>query len=233
MKMEVYHVTSSIFIKSIKEQGLIGVDIRKKLPNLSVAMTEIIKYLELNYSNYGYDWGEPICFHDNCKRMADINYKNRSNMDYEYGSAYVTPCKRRIKIYYSCEFGSELITYFYKLYKCLFIKFNDEYKSDFDNKYPELVNIINIKEKKNLILKATVDTSDMLTDAGSEIDEKEIDLIKTLEKTEDGVQRSYRLKRALKPNEIKVFSMDGEEWIFESLLSEYEIPSEWDQVNLF
>lgn len=232
MNMVVYHVTSSIFLNSIKEHGLISIDIRKKLPNLSLAMSEIINYLELNYSNYGYDWGEPICFHDNCKRMANTGFRNRSKMDYEYGNAYVTPCRRRIQIYNTYEFGSELLTYFYRLYRCLFLKFNDKFKNDFDQKYPELVRIIEITNKKNYILKADVDTSDLLTDIGNEIDEKEIEFIKMFENTNDGIPHSYRLKRTLHPEEIQLMFLDNKKWVSESFLSEYNISEKLIQVKI-
>ena len=115
----------------------------------------------------------------------------------------------------------------------MFLKFKDKYKNQFDAKYPELVRIIEITNKKNLILKSEVDTSDLLTDIGNEIDGKEIEFIKFFEKTGDEIQHSYRLKRPLRPDEIQVISLDGEEWMNESLLSEYNTPDKWDQVNLF
>ncbi len=45
MRLTIYHTTSSIFLRSIKEHGLVGVDIRQQLPNLSMAMKEMIDRL--------------------------------------------------------------------------------------------------------------------------------------------------------------------------------------------
>ena len=132
-------------LKSIKEHGLSAIDIRKALPDLSVAMNEIIDTVDRKYSELGIDWGENAGFPGNCKRMANREYKNQSGMDYEYGSVYVTLSQSRILIYYSYEFGSELITYFYRLYRCLFVKLKDNSRDAFDAKYRKLVDVINIE----------------------------------------------------------------------------------------
>ncbi len=233
MRITVYHLTSSIFITSIKERGLISTDIRQKLPQLCYAMNDIIKVLEQKHRDFGYDWGEPAGFHDNCQRMADRDYKNCSGMDFEYGNVYVTPSKTRISIYNNYEFGSELITYFYRLYRCLFWKFNDKSKEDFDAKYPELVSIIRIKDKKNLILMSQVDTEDLLTDTGNQLDEGEMDLIQFMVEKYDGdVQRSYRMKRTLYPGELEVMTIENKNFLAFGKLSEYIIPDNWNQVVL-
>ncbi len=233
MELVVYHVTSSIFIKSIKDNGLIGVDLRRKLPTLSVAMSEIINILDCKYSDSKYDWGESSGFRDNCKRMADTEYKNGSGQDYEYGNAYVTSSVSRLAIYNSYEFGSELLTYFYRLYRCLYQKYCDESKIIFDAKYPELVRIISVEYKRNLILKAEVDTSDLMHDTGGHLNEKDIDYIQLMKKECNGdVQRSYRMARTLNPNEIEIMTMDGKMLNSLGKLLEYVIPDKWPQVQI-
>lgn len=233
MKIIVYHVTSSIFISSIKEHGLSAIDIRKALPDLSVAMNEIIDTLDRKYSELGIDWGENAGFSGNCKRMANREYKNQSGMDYEYGSVYVTPSQSRILIYYSYEFGSELITYFYRLYRCLFVKLKDNSRDAFEAKYRKLADVINIENKVNLILKAEVDTDDMLSDVGKPLDKNDIEYIEFMrEMCKGDIQRSYRMTRTLKPDEMEVLIL--EENKFKSLgnLSELEIPEEWVQIEI-
>lgn len=233
MKLIVYHVTSTIFINSIKEHGLIGIDIRHKLPKLSEAMSEIIDTLDRNYADLGCDWGEAIGFRANCQRMADSKYKNQSGMDYEYGSVYVTSSKSRISIYNSYEFGSELITYFFKLYQCLYQKHRDKSKAEFDSKYPELIKIISIENKGNLVLKAEVDTSDLMTDTGKILNEEDIKSIQFMQKACNGdVQRSYRMSRTLRPDEIEIMTLDEETFKSVGKLSEYKIPSTWTQVEI-
>lgn len=233
MKLTVYHTTSSIFLRSIKEHGLMGVDIRQKLPNLSIAMKEMIDRLDHYYSSYGTDWGENPGFRGNCQRMANTEYKNQSGMDYEYGNAYVTPSRIRIAIYNSYEFGSELLTYFFRLYRCLYQKHEDKTKAEFDAKYPELIKIIGIKNKKNLILKAEVDTSDLLNDStGKRLGEDEIELIQLMQKVCNGdVQLSYRIARTLNPDEIEVLTLDRERITSFGLLSDFEIPDIWEQLG--
>lgn len=240
MKITIYHVTSSLFLKSIKDNGLKAVDLRKQVPNLSVAMNEIMSILDQKHSDLGRDWGEPACFHDNCIKMANIDYKNPANMDFEYGSIYVTAGKVKAAQYNHHEFGSELITYFYKLYKCLFIKFGDEYKSAFDTKYRELVNIISMN-KRNIILKAEIDVSDLLLDTGNELQKKDIEFIKDMQRLDHGdVNKSYRLKRTLLSDEIDlytldemdIFKCDDSKFVFLGKLSDYDIPDIWPQVNL-
>lgn len=234
MKLTVYHATSSIFLDSIKKHGLISVDIRRELTNLSIAMKEIIERLDRSYSSSGTDWGEPIGFRGNCQRMADTGYTNKSGMDYEYGSIYVTPSMIRISSYNTYEFGSELLTYFFRLYRCLYQKYGDESKAEFDSKYPDLIKIISIKNKKNLILKAEVDTSDLLNDStGKSLDEKEIEFIRYMQRICNGeVQRSYRMARVIKPEEIEVLTLNGEDFSTMGRLSDFEIPIDWDQIRV-
>lgn len=124
MRLTIYHTTSSIFLRSIKEHGMMGVDLRQLLQNLSMATKEMID--RLDYSNYGTDLGENAGFRGNFQRMANTEYKNQSVMDYEYGSAYVTSSRIRIAIYNSYEFGSDLLTYFFRLYCCLYQKHEDK-----------------------------------------------------------------------------------------------------------
>lgn len=233
MRLTVYHATSSIFLRFIKEHGLMGIDIRQQFPNLSMAMKEMIDRLDRCYSSYGTDWGENAGFRGSCQRMANTEYKNQSGMDYEYGNAYVTPSRSRIAIYNGNEFGSELLTYFFQLYRCLYQKYEDKEKAKFDAKYPELVKIIGIKNKKNLILKVEADTSDLLNDStGKRIGEDEIELIQLMQKACNGdVQRSYRMARTLNPDEIEVLTLDGESFTSFGLLSDFEIPDIWEQVG--
>lgn len=100
MKLNVYHITSSIFIKSIKENGLMGIDLRRKLPELCPAMNEMIETLDAKYSDHGYNWGEADDFRKNCRRMADLSFENSSWMDFEYGNLYATTAFDRIEIGY-------------------------------------------------------------------------------------------------------------------------------------
>jgi hypothetical protein len=72
MKLTVYHATSSIFLRSIKERGLISIDIRRRFPDLSTAMKKMINRLDCSYSNSGTDWGEHIGFRGNCQRIGDV-----------------------------------------------------------------------------------------------------------------------------------------------------------------
>ena len=99
-----------------------------------------------------------------------------------------------------------LLISFFPLYRCLYQKHEDKAKAEFDAKHPELVKIIGIKNKKNLILKAEADTSDLLNDSiVKRLGEDEIELIKLMQKACNGdVQRSYRMARTLNPDEIEV-----------------------------
>ena len=234
MRLTVYHATSSIFMRSIKGRGLVGIDIRKKLPSLSNAMNEMIGRLDQGYSCAGTDWGEPIGIRGNCQRMANTEYKNRSGMDYEYGSVYVTPSMTRIAIYNNNEFGSELLTYFYRLYRCLYQKHEDKAKTEFDAKYPELINVISIENRKNLIFKSDVDTSDLLNDStGAALEEAEVEYIQFMQKAgNDDVQRSYRMAKVLNPDEIEVLTLEKDNFASFGMLSDFEIPDTWEQIRI-
>ena len=234
MKLTVYHVTSTIFLSSIRNNGLINIDLRRVFPEFCKAMTEMISLLDCKYGASEIAWGEPIGFRGNCQRMANINYKNQSKMDYEYGSVYVTSSKTKLAIYNTYEFGSELLTYFFRLYRCLYQKHKDETKNQFDSMYPELVNIININNKKNLVLKVEVDTSDLLSDTGSQLKEEDIEFIQFMQKECDGdVQRSFRMARVLRPDEIEILTLDNNVFTSYGKLSEYKIPVDWQQINVF
>ena len=54
--------------------------------------------------------------------------------------------------------------------------------------------IISVTEKENLVLKAGVDTSDILTDVGMKLIKKNW-IISA--KTDEGIQKSFRLKRVV------------------------------------
>ena len=234
MRINVYHVTSSIFIKSIKENGLMGIDLRRRLPELCPAMNEMIETLDAKYSDHGYDWGEAAGFRDNCRRMADISFENGSGMDFEYGNLYATTAIDRIEIYYGYKYGSELLTYFYKLYHCLYQKHNDGSKAAFDAKYSKLVCILQIENKQNLILKFEIDIADLLTDTGNPISN---DIKETIQKYifkpfKGFYPMSYRVPRHIMPDEIEVLTLKEDDFISHGKLSEFEVPEEWEQISL-
>ena len=231
MRINVYHVTSSIFIKSIKENGLMGIDLRRRLPELCPAMNEMIETLDAKYSDHGYDWGEAAGFHDNCRRMADLSFENSSGMDFEYGNLYATTAFDRIERYYGYKYGSELLTYFYKLYHCLYQKHNDGSKAAFDAKYSKLVRILQIENKQNLILKFEIDIADLLTDTGHPID----DAMKKLMLSDyfkGFYPASYRVTRHIMPDEIEVLTLAEDDFISHGKLSEFVVPEEWEQISL-
>ena len=232
MGINVYHVTSSIFIKSIKENGLMGIDLRRRLPELCPAMNEMIETLDRKYPYHGYNGGEAPDFRKNCRRMADLSFENSSGMDFEYGNLYATTDFDRIERYYGYKYGSELLTYFYKLYRCLFLEHNDGSKAAFDAKYSKLVRILQIENKQNLILKFEPDIADLREDTGRPIsDDKKKKIQKYMEK-KGFFPMSYRVLLHIMPDEIEVLTLAGDDFISHGKLTEFVVPEEWEQLSL-
>ena len=232
MRINVYHVTSSIFIKSIKENGLMGIDLRRRLPELCPAMNEMIETLDRKYSDHGYDWGEAGGFRDNCRRMANLSFKNGSGMDFEYGNLYATTAFDKIEIYYGYKYGSELLTHFYKLYHCLYQKHNDGSKASFDAKYSKLVRILQIENKQNLILKFEPDIADLRRDTGDPISNDEKEKIQKHMQKRGFYPMSYRVPLHIMPDEIEVLTLAEGDFISHGKLSEFVVPEEWEQISL-
>lgn len=230
MILTVYHATSSVFLNSIQSQGLKPTRIEDRFPELRNAMKELIGIAETGLSDREFhrQYGGMIA---GAKQITALPGEEYYACSFEYGDVYVTASVERAKRYSKNEFGSEFLSRFCMLYRCCFIENQLGDKNEFDVRYPELTSLIDYKNRKGIILKVEIDTSKLLTENGKELSDRDFTLIEIDKSADKDIQRSFRLKNPVKPDDLEVWTCsDDDELVFEGKLLEFNIPQDWEQI---
>ena len=198
-----YHGTSSIFLPSILEYGLGGINAVKEWGILDLAR-EIFPYVEENFK-------EDYQF-DTFKKMVNQEILS-SAFNFQHGDVYVS-ASQMVAVGYTAKrnWGSELLTRILEFLQML-IDFDCKIvKSDLYKKYKPLYNFLRVHAAPLLVEIQNVDYEDLLNEDGSIVDLKTKGYIEKIaldypERTynrDEMLQLNFRLKKVVKKENLKI-----------------------------
>jgi hypothetical protein len=218
MKFRFYHGTSSIFLNSIIEFGLGGIN-----PNIKYKNLELLKYLSLECEKKIPNKIEYLVIRDASLGMANqrpVEFKVPSGGkfigNYEHKNIYISLTLERA-IIYACDnkYGSEILEYCIKLFE--FLK-----DDDLNFSLPTDLNLFNIekyinKEHKPILIEIDqINENELETEFGKNGAEYLAYLRKTLptlNKMDFNRKLGYsnfRLKKPIKVERMKIYEVDFE-----------------------
>lgn len=221
MKLKVYHATGTIFLKSIKIEGLKAVDIKSKF-NTSKFLRLLLDSVPLDYKQAKY---QSFVKEVQTSYHTIEDFINQDKQLYQHGDLYAhTSLSRTKEFAISRTKGSELLTYCYNLYK--FCKKNNWFNSsisedDLKKSYSLLFEIFDMPNLP-VVLTFETDYSSITSEKGNATKEY-IDWLKgcgdTLESMGDGV----RIKRTqpIPCDDICMYVYENEKWSEKIKLKDY------------
>lgn len=218
MKFRFYHGTSSIFLNSIIEFGLGGIN-----PNIEYKNLELLRYLSLECEKKVPNHKEYLIMRDASLGMANqkpVEFKvpNGGTFigNYEHKSIYVSLTLER-GIVYACDnkYGSEILEYSIKLFQLL-------KENDINFSLPKDLNLFGIEKYITEIHKPILIEIDEINDHelqtefgknGAEYFTHLRETLPTLNKRDYNLKLGYSNFRLMKPIEIerlKIYEVDFE-----------------------
>lgn len=213
MKLKVYHATGTIFLKSIKLEGLKAVDIKTKF-NTSNFLKLLLNSVPLDYKHDKYhDFVNDV--HTSYYTIED--FINQDKELYQHGDLYANTSLSRTKEFaISRTKGSELLTYCYSLYK--FCKKHNWFDSSISEEnlkelYSELFKVFDTHNLP-VVLAFETDISSIRSESGSErkgytdwLQECDSSYLESV-----GESVRINLKQEIQSNDIYMHLYDGEQW---------------------
>lgn len=198
-----YHGTSSIFLPSILENGLGGINAVKEWGILDLAR-EIFPYVEENFKDdYRFD-----TFKKMVKQEILSNGQN-----FQHGDVYLS-ASQTVAVGYTAEreWGAELLTRTLEFLQMLIDLDCKTVKSDLYKKYKPLYNFLRVHAAPILVEIQNVSYEDLLNEDGSIIDLKTKEYIEKValdfpERTfnrDEMLQLNFRLKKVAKKENLKM-----------------------------
>ena len=213
--MKYYHGTSSIFLESIIEFGLGGIN-----PNIKFKNLELLKYLsekceekipsnedylKIRIGSLGIANQKPVIYNLNGGKTFKANY--------EHHNIYVSLAKERA-LFYACdnEYGSEVLECCVKMFQLLL-------KDDINFALPPELNLFHIdkyigkKHKAILIEIDGIKLTELETEFGESAVKYFSELIKdfkTMNQSESDQklgQANFRLKKTVKRSQMKIYEI--------------------------
>ncbi len=174
LKTDLYHGTSSIFLSSIKKEGLGGINVLKKY-NIESLFQNICEVFSERFSESEW-WANNGYI---CNTMLNGRVTN-SGMNFRYGSVYLTPSKCTATNYAKLNhYGSEYLSIFISAYEALKEISEDSALKVFPSSH-ELRSIL-INEPSPIVLTiSNVLASSLRTEQGGDISEQ-LDFLKNNE----------------------------------------------------
>lgn len=174
LKIDLYHGTSSIFLTSIKKEGLGGINVLKKY-NIESLFQNICEIFSEHFSESEW-WANNDYIYN-----AMLNDKvTNSGMNFRYGSVYLTPSKYTATNYAKLNYyGSEYLSYFLLAYEALKEISEDSALKAFP--YSHALRSILVSEPSPIVLTiSNVLASSLRTEQGNDISEQ-LDFLKNNE----------------------------------------------------
>ena len=198
-----YHGTSSIFLPSILEYGLGGINAVKEWGILDLAR-EIFPYVEENFK-------EDYQF-DTFKKMVNQEILS-SAFNFQHGDVYVS-ASQMVAVGYTAKrnWGSELLTRTLEFLQRLIDIDHRTVKSELYQKYKPLYKFLRVHAAPLLVEIQNIDYNDLLNEDGSLVDLKTKDHIEEIaldypERThnrDEMLQLNFRLNRVIKKDNLKI-----------------------------
>ena len=223
MKLKVYHATGTIFLKSIKLEGLKAVDIKTKF-NTSSFLKLLLNSVPLDYKQDKYqDFENEV--HTSYRTIE--YFINQDKELFQHGDLYANTSLTKAKdLAINRKKGSELLTYCYFLYN--FCKKNNWFNSSIseDNlieSYDELFKVFDMPNSP-VVLVFETDISSISPEDSRTEDKEYIDWLRGLTSTDlEREKESVRikLKQPIQSNDIFMHLYDGEKWSEQINLKDY------------
>lgn len=193
--IKLYHGTSSIFLKSIKENGLGGVNVIKEWGIIDLAK-EILPLVEESFPGH--------INLDSFRRMANQEI-TANGINFQHGDVYLSPSEQKAVEYTARKrWGSEIISYSLNYLEKLIAEENPVVVNHtFKRKYIEVYKLLNIYAAPLLIEVSEIPYNMLLDEQGNEVSaEKKSEIEKCLKEMPDCYQEilqceNFRLKCSL------------------------------------
>jgi hypothetical protein len=222
LTVDLFHGTSTLFLDSIIQNGLGGLnpvkewnllELSKEVYELSVKHLQDTQLFQVSSNSF--------------KAMTEQSNNGSRSFNFQHGDSYLSPSKATAAKYaINKEYGSELLTYTINFLKELLSKDIPYVKIDLFKKYPEIFGLIETKPAPLLIQVKNVNTSSLLSEHGEDPKhnlEQMQEMMNVSKKFYDIAmqQTNFRLKAPVETSNLKVWLINVQKW--NSLVPKYNL----------
>jgi len=216
MKINLYHGTSEIFLNSIIEHGLGGIN-----PNFHFKNLELFKFLAekseiilTNNSDYNNFKPEVLAIKEQRDLFFTDSYGNTRSVNYRHDGIYAADSREKAAIY-CCDnkYGSEILEYCIKLY--LLLKIEDKnFTLPEDLNLFKIENYIDIEHKPIIIEILNIEDDEVETESGKKGKDALTALRNAFEhmtpkqKFEELQYLNFKLLKAIPKNRLRIYEVE-------------------------
>lgn len=164
LTVDLFHGTSSLFLDSIIQNGLGGINPVKEL-NLLDLSKEVCDLSEIHLQETNLYEKSSYSF----KLMVEQSSNSSRSFNFQHGDSYLSPTKQTAARYaINKEYGSEILTYTLNFLKELLNKEIPYVKTDLFQRFPKIFGLINSRPSPILIQVKNVKVSSLLSEHGED-----------------------------------------------------------------
>jgi hypothetical protein len=219
LKFKLYHGTSSLFLNSIIENGLGGIN-----PVKEMNLLELSQEIFALSTEYLHDTPIFRLSGESFKRMTE---QTVAAWNFQHGDTYLTPFKDTACSYaINKRYGSEILSYTLNFIQELINKDINYVKSDLYLKYQKVFDLLKINPAPLLIEIQNIDAKSLLSEHGKSPDDNYVRISRIIKENPNDFpkylgQTNFRIKESVNLNNLKIWFINVKK--MNDLLPDYNL----------